>query len=154
MFRTPSRSPDRVVLDYGIRYEIYSPSPNVLTAPRGFLINGFSSRICRQSAGLDTTSTGAGLLLAFKSMEGPNTLHLHAGGGITNNFHPHIWQTMSSNRRCSLRDLSHITAAVGAPILYGFQITSAQLPTFYTPTDKTSSPVAIPKVFHPNTVLT
>jgi hypothetical protein len=127
---------DRFVLDYGLRYELYSPiserakrTSNVLTtqtatgtkqeflinpqSPYQFNLNGFGPRVQ-----LDWRTT--------------ESMHLHVGGAITT-LPPNIWQTNLITAATPFVAYPRLTAAPGAPIQYGFQITPSELPPVYTP---------------------
>ena len=127
---------DRFVLDYGLRYELYSPiserakrTSNVLTTqtatgPKQQLLinpqpayqfnwNGFGPRVQ-----LDWRAT--------------QSMHFHVGGAITT-VPPNIWQTNFITAATPFVVYPRITAAPGAPIQYGFQITPSELPRVFTP---------------------
>ena len=59
-------------------------------------------------------------------------LQVHAGGGLTV-IPPNIWQDNFLTGSTPFVVYPRLTAAKGAPIQYGFQITPAQLPGVYTP---------------------
>ncbi|WP_353069701.1 TonB-dependent receptor [Tunturibacter empetritectus] len=143
---------DRVVLDYGVRYEIYSPIAERAHRTSGFLINGSQQQyLVNPQPGyhFDWGGIAPRVQVDWKVT---NTLHLHAGGGITT-IPPNIWQDNFLTGAVPFVIYPHITAAVGAPILYGFQITSAQLPTFYTPTGQNVFASGNTKSVPSNTVL-
>jgi hypothetical protein len=81
-----------------------------------------------------------------------DTLHIHAGGGITT-IPPNIWQDNFLTGAVPFVIYPRISAAPGAPILYGFQITSAELPTFYTPSGQEVFASGKTNTVAPNTVL-
>jgi Carboxypeptidase regulatory-like domain len=124
-----------VTLDYGLRYEIYSPITerakrtsaflpiNTPTGPgQEFLVNpqpgyqfnldGFGPRVQ-----LDWLAAGK--------------LHIRAGGAITT-IPPNIWQDNFLTGSTPFVIYPRLTAAKGAPLPYGFQITPAELPLAYT----------------------
>ncbi|MBB5342315.1 TonB-dependent receptor [Tunturibacter empetritectus] len=143
---------DRVVLDYGIRYEIYSPITERAHRTSGFLINGSQQQyVVNPQPGYHFDWGGIAPRVQV-DWRVTNTLHLHAGGGITT-IPPNIWQDNFLTGAVPFVIYPHITAAVGAPILYGFQITSAQLPTFYTPTGQNVFASGNTKSVPSNTVL-
>jgi hypothetical protein len=82
-----------------------------------------------------------------------DTLHIHAGGGITT-IPPNIWQDNFLTGAVPFVIYPHVTAAPRAPILYGFQITSTQLPLSTRPPARTSSPAARPTPSRPIRFLT
>ena len=126
----------RFTLDYGLRYEIYSPISErakrtsafiPVKTPAGpgqeFLVNpqpgyrfnwdGLGPRVQ-----LDWRATGK--------------LHIRAGGAITT-IPPNIWQDNFLTGSTPFVINPRLTAAKGAPLSYGFQITPAELPRAYTP---------------------
>ncbi len=121
-------------IDYGVRYEIYSPLSDrahrsvglrFLEGPDGpeqqYLINpepryrwlgnnwGPRARINWQAA---------------------HDLWLHAGGGLSS-IPPNIWQDNMLTGAAPYVDYPRLTAAPGFPVLVGTQITPAQLPPVY-----------------------
>ena len=146
----------RFTLDYGLRYELYSPiterakrtagfiSVNTPTGPgQEFLVNpqpgyqfnwnGFGPRIQ-----LDWLATGK--------------LHIRAGGAITT-IPPNIWQDNFLTGSTPFVIYPRLTAAKGAPLRYGFQITPAELPHAYTPAGKDIFPGGNTKNVPANTVM-
>ncbi|WP_433966751.1 hypothetical protein [Tunturiibacter gelidiferens] len=143
---------DRIVLDYGVRYEIYSPITERAHRTSGFLMNGAQQQyVVNPQPGyrFDWGGIAPRVQVDWKVT---NTLHLHAGGGITT-IAPNIWQDNFLTGAVPFVIYPHVTAAVGAPILYGFQITSAQLPTFYTPAGQNVFASGNTKSVPSNTVL-
>ena len=59
-------------------------------------------------------------------------LHLRVGGGITT-IPPNIWQDNFLTGAVPFTIYPHLTTSQIAPVNYGFQITSGELPNFYTP---------------------
>jgi hypothetical protein len=126
----------RFVLDYGLRYEVYSP---------------ISERAKRTSA-LSTVSTASGLQQEYLINPQPGykfdlngwgprvrldwlaTQHLHVriGGGITT-LPPNIWQDNFLTGGTPFVIYPRITASPGAPVQFGAPITPAQLPAVFTP---------------------
>jgi hypothetical protein len=80
------------VLDYGLRYEVYTPITERAKRTSSFLNYGDGPGISHQpAAGLQVRvgrryAAGAARLESVK-----DSLHLHAGGGITV-IPPNIWQ--------------------------------------------------------------
>ena len=123
-----------IVLDYGLRYEIYSP---------------LSERARRSVAlrFLDGTSGPQQLYLinpepryrwrgnnwaprARISWQPARDLWLRASGGITT-IPPNIWQDNMLTGAAPYVDYPRLTAAPGSPVLVGTQITPEQLPPVY-----------------------
>ena len=61
-----------------------------------------------------------------------DNLHVHAGGAITT-IPPNIWQDNFLTGAVPFAIYPHLVTSQVAPINYGFQITSGELPNFYTP---------------------
>jgi hypothetical protein len=61
-----------------------------------------------------------------------DTLQIHAGGSFMT-IPPNIWQDNSLTGAVPFTIYPHLTTSQKAPINYGFQITSGELPNFYTP---------------------
>ncbi len=128
---------DRFVIDYGIRWEIYSPITERAKRTSGFLeVNPPAGQLQQY---LDNPQPGYKTNL---DSFGPRvqvdwrvtgTLHVHAGGGITT-IPPNIWQDNFLTGAVPFTIYPHLTTSQKAPINYGFQITSGELPNFYTPT--------------------
>jgi hypothetical protein len=126
----------RFVLDYGLRYELYTPiserakrtaSFRSVTGPTGptleyvlnpqpgyrFKLDGFGPRV----------------RLDWKA---PKGIEVTIGGAIAT-IPPNIWQDNFLTGSTPLVINPRFTAAPGTFIPYGFQITPAQLPRAYTP---------------------
>jgi hypothetical protein len=143
---------DRIVLDYGIRYEIYSPITERAHRTSGFLMNGSQQQyVDNPQPGYKFDWGGVAPRVQVDWRVG-NTLHLHAGGGITT-IPPNIWQDNFLTGAVPFVIYPHVTAAAGASIHYGFQITSAQLPTVYTPSGQNVFASGKTSSVAPNTVL-
>ena len=143
---------DRFVLDYGIRYELYTPITERAHRTSGFLTNGLQQEYLDNpypGYRFDWGGVAPRVQLDWKVKD---TLHIHAGGGLTT-IPPNIWQDNFLTGAVPFVIYPHITAAVGSPLLYGFRITSAQLPTFYTPSGQDVFAGGNPKSVPSNTVL-
>jgi hypothetical protein len=143
---------DRFVLDYGIRYEVYSPITERAHRTSGFLMNGDQQEyVDNPQPGYRTAWTGVGprVQLDWKATD---KLHVHVGGGLTT-IPPNIWQDNALTGAVPFVIYPHVTAAKGFPVLYGFQITSAELPNFYTPSGQNVFASGKPENVPANTVL-
>ena len=123
----------RIVLNYGLRYELYTP---------------ISERARRGSGVFPTADGGQEFLInpqpRYRSNMnnwGPRVqvdyrlsekLRGHAGGALTT-IPPNIWQDNYLTGGLPFVFYPRVTASPGAQIPYGFQITPAQLPRVYTP---------------------
>ena len=142
----------RFVIDYGIRYEVYSPISERARRTSGFLMNGAEQQyLDNPQPGYRFNWNGIAPRVQVE-WRIKDTLHIHAGGGLTT-IPPNIWQDNFLTGAVPFVIYPHVTAAAGAPVLYGFQITSAQLPTFYTPTGQKVFASGKTNTVAPNTVL-
>ena len=142
----------RFVLDYGVRYEIYSPITERARRTSGFLIHGPKQEYLdnpQPGYRFDWGGIAPRVQLDWRVKD---SLHLHVGGGLTT-IPPNIWQDNFLTGAVPFAIYPHVTAAAGAPIPYGFQITSAQLPTFYTPSGLNVFASGKTNQVAPNTVL-
>ena len=143
---------DRFVLDYGLRWELYSPIGERARRTAGFLYKGTTQEyVVDPQPGYKFNLTGFAPRVQV-DWKVSDTLHLHAGGAITT-IPPNIWQDNSLTGSVPFAIYPRISAAKGAPINYGFQITSAKLPTFYTPSGAEVYPDGRVNDVAPNTVL-
>jgi hypothetical protein len=124
------------VLDYGLRYELYTPiterarrtsglqypdGPKSLVQdlvinpypPYRFNLNGFGPRV----------------QLVWSA---PKAIRLNTGGGVTT-IPPNIWQDNFLTGSTPFVVYPRLVASPGAQFHYGFQITPAELPRVYTP---------------------
>ena len=125
---------DRLVLNYGLRYEYYSPI----------------EERAHRTGGLINTTTGIGQEFVVNPQPGyvarrydwaprvqldgrlTHQVHLHAGGGLTT-IPPNIWQDNFLTGSTPFAIYPRVTSSSQAPVLYGFQVTPAELPRAYTP---------------------
>ncbi|MBV9072203.1 MAG: TonB-dependent receptor [Acidobacteria bacterium] len=147
---------DRLVLDYGLRYEIYTPiserakrtsTVHFVPGPTGtqqeFVVNpqpGYSGNL---------NGLGPRVQLDWRATE---NLHAHAGGAITT-IPPNIWQDNFLTGSTPFVVYPRLIAAPGAPIRYGFQITPAELPHVFTPDGKDIFAGGSTKLVPANTVM-
>ena len=123
----------RLTLSYGIRYEHYSPieerahrTSSLMAADNSvgqvFLVNPqppYKSRF--EWAPRLQADTRVG-----------DNLHVRVGGGFTT-IPPNIWQDNMLTGGTPFVIYPRVTSTSAAPISYGYQITSAELPRAYTP---------------------
>ncbi len=124
---------DRVVLNYGLRYEYYSPI----------------EERARRTSSLRDADNAIGQVFVVNpqppyqkrfswaprvqlDVRATDRLHVHAGGGLTT-IPPNIWQDNMLTGGTPFVIYPRITSASRAPIDYGYQITSAELPRAFTP---------------------
>lgn len=121
----------RFTLDYGVRYEVYSPITERARRTSGFLDTPVGQEyVVNPQPGYRFEWTGVAPRVQL-DWRVKDTLHLHAGGGITT-IPPNIWQDNFLTGAVPYTIYPHVTTTAAAGIPYGFQITSAQLPTIYS----------------------
>ena len=151
-FQDTFKLSNRLVLDYGLRYEIYSPISERARRSSGFLFaNGQQEYVADPQPGyrFDWKGLGPRVQLDWKVKD---SLHLHVGGGITT-IPPNIWQDNFLTGAVPFVIYPHVTTTAAEPVPYGFQITSAELPTFYTPSGQNVFASGKTNTVAPNTVL-
>ena len=151
-FQDTFRLSPRLVLDYGLRYELYSPITERARRTSGFLYRGSQQLYVDNPQPGYRTQWSALAPRVQIDWQVKGTLHVHAGGGLTT-IPPNIWQDNSLTGAVPFVIYPHLSAAPGAIIPYGFQITSAQLPTFYTPEGQDVFASGKTNTVAPNTVL-
>lgn len=128
---------ERLVLDYGLRYEVYSPITerahrsaglDFLEGPSGpeqqYLVN--PQPVYR----VEGNNWGPRLRLSWQAA---HDLWIRAGGALTT-IPPNIWQDNSLTGAAPYVDYPRLTAAPGAPLSIGTRILPSELPGVYTPT--------------------
>jgi hypothetical protein len=142
----------RFVLDYGVRWEAYTPISERAKRTASFLgpDGGTQYAVNPQPGYRHQWAEFAPRVQIDWRVAG--SLHVHAGGGITT-IPPNIWQDNFLTGAVPYVIYPHITATASAPIPYGFQITSAQLPTFYSTSGQQLFADGKTNTTAPNTVL-
>jgi len=143
---------DKFVLDYGLRWEIYTPITERAKRTSGFLNSGGTPEfVINPQPGYKTNLDGfePRVQLTWKVTD---KLRAHAGGGLMV-IPPNIWQDNFLTGSTPFVVYPRLAAAKGAPIQYGFQITPAQLPNVYTPSGVEIFPAHDTKDVPPNTVM-
>ncbi|HUI58135.1 MAG TPA: hypothetical protein VLY04_24340 [Bryobacteraceae bacterium] len=126
----------KFVLDYGVRYELYSPITerarrsagiDLISGPSGpaqlYIINPEPPYRWRGN------NWGPRIRLTWQPSAG---LLIHAGGALTT-IPPNIWQDNLLTGAAPYVDYPRITAAPGAPLPIGTTILPGDLPPAYTP---------------------
>jgi hypothetical protein len=122
----------RFTLDYGLRWELYTPISERARRTSGFLtVNGTQEFVINPQPGYKTDWNGWGPRLEA-SWEVTPKLSAHAGGGVTV-IPPNIWQDNFLTGSTPFAVYPRLLSASNAPIRYGFQITPDELPNTYTP---------------------
>jgi hypothetical protein len=147
---------DKWTLDYGLRYEVYTP---------------ISERAHRASRFLDTyPAPGVGQEYLINpeptyqkdwngfgprvqvTWNAPGGLHIHAGGAITV-IPPNIWQDNLLTGTIPYAVYPRVNAAKNGEIAYGFQITPDELPQVYNTAGVNILASGDPKKVPANTVV-
>ncbi len=123
----------RMVLHYGLRFELYTPISDRAHRASGFYPteNGGQEFLInpqpRYRTAMNNWAPRVQVDYRFSD-------HLvgHAGGALTT-IPPNIWQVNQLTGGLPFVFYPRVTASPGAQIPYGFQITPAQLPRVYTP---------------------
>ncbi|MGA8026303.1 MAG: TonB-dependent receptor [Bryobacteraceae bacterium] len=147
---------DRLVLDYGVRYEVYWPiSERAKRASAVLDVNGPNGPqqeyVINPQPGykLDLNGWGPRVKLAWRTA---NNLTITAGGGITT-IPPNIWQDNLLTGGAPFVDYPRLTAAPGSPIPFGVPITPDELPAVFTPSGGNIFASGNTKAVPPNTVM-
>jgi Carboxypeptidase regulatory-like domain len=127
------KATSRLVLNYGLRYELYTPISE--RAKRGSGVyptaNGgqefFINPQPRYRSAMNNWGPRVELDYRFS-----DHFRGHAGGALTT-IPPNIWQDNDLTGGLPFVIYPRVTAAPGAQIPYGFQISPSQLPRVYTP---------------------
>jgi Carboxypeptidase regulatory-like domain/TonB-dependent Receptor Plug Domain len=137
----------RFTLDYGLRWEVYTPISERAHRTGSFRdISGTQQYVINPQPGYRTNWKGFAPRIQGTVQIDKNTT-AHAGGAIMT-IPPNIWQDNFLTGSTPFAVYPRVIATSKAPVAYGFQITSAQLPTVYTtdgqPMFKTDNPKDLP----------
>jgi hypothetical protein len=126
---------DRFTLDYGLRYEIYTPIQERARRTSGFQYpNGLNGGVQefvinpQPRYRLNLDGFGPRVQLAWAA---PKAIRVNVGGGITT-IPPNIWQDNFLTGSTPYVVYPRLAASPGAQFHYGFQVTPSQLPRVYT----------------------
>ncbi len=146
---------DRLLLDYGLRYELYTPIserakrtagvafvPGVDGPQQEYLINP------QPRYKLFGNNWGPRVRIDWRATQ---NLWIRVGGAITT-IPPNIWQDNLLTGAAPEVDYPRLTASPGFPLLFGTQITPQQLPGVYTPSGVNILASGNTKTVPPNTV--
>ncbi len=139
-------------LDYGVRFEHYGPITERAHRTSGFLtVNGTQEFVINPQPGYNTDWKGWGPRVQA-AWQVNSKLSAHAGGGLTV-IPPNIWQDNFLTGSTPFAVYPRRLSASNAPIPYGFQITSAQVPKAYTPAGVDILASGHTNTIAPNTVM-
>jgi hypothetical protein len=147
---------NRWALDYGLRYEVYSPITERANRTSSFL-NPFPPAGVGQEYLINPSPTyqmgwnGWGPRLQV-DWNAPGQVRVHAGAAITV-IPPNIWQDNLLTGSTPFVVYPRVNAARSGEIAYGFQITPDELPHTYTPQDQDVFASGDPKKVPANTVM-
>jgi len=122
----------RFTLDYGVRWDLYTPITERAHRTSGFLTMGKTQEFVINPQPGYQTNWHAFEPRVQAAWQVTNKIHAHVGGGIMV-IPPNIWQDNFLTGSTPFAVYPRLVAATGAPISYGFQITPAQLPRVYSP---------------------
>ncbi len=142
----------RFTLDYGLRWELYTPITERAKRTSGFLrVDGKQEFVVNPQPGYQTDKKGFGPRVQA-TWQMAKDFQVHAGGGITI-IPPNIWQDNFLTGSTPFSIYPRLVAAQGAPVPYGFTITPAQLPEAYTTSGQKIFAAGSSKLVKPNTVM-
>jgi hypothetical protein len=142
----------RFTLDYGLRWELYTPITERAHRTGGFrTVNGVPEYVVNPQPAYQTNWEAFGPRVQM-SWQATGNLAAHAGGAITV-IPPNLWQDNFLTGSTPFVVYPRAVAAPGAPINYGFQITPSELPRAYTPEGVDIFASGNPKDVPPNTVM-
>ena len=122
----------RFTLDYGLRWELYSPISERAHRTSGFLTtSGTQEFVIDPQPGYQTDWNGWGPRIQA-AWQVTNKLSAHVGGGITV-IPPNIWQDNFLTGSTPFVVYPRLLSSSSEPVHYGFQLTPAALPNTYTP---------------------
>jgi Carboxypeptidase regulatory-like domain len=146
----------RWTLDYGLRYELYSPITERADRTSSFL-NSFPPAGVGQEFLINpwptyqTDRNGWGPRLQLE-WNAPLAVHVHMGGAITV-IPPNIWQDNLLTGSTPYAVYPRVNAAQNGEIAYGFQITPNELPPVYNTAGVNVLASGDPKKVPANTVM-
>ncbi len=145
----------RLVLDYGLRYELYSPFSERAKRTSGLAFQKTPTGIAQTfvinpQPGYKFNLNGWGPRVQLDWLAAQQT-HVRIAGAITT-IPPNLFQDNSLTGSTPFTIYPRLSSAAAAPIPYGFQITSGELPRVYSP-DGQDIFANGTKAVHANTVM-
>ncbi|HEY4048981.1 MAG TPA: TonB-dependent receptor [Acidobacteriaceae bacterium] len=126
----------RLILDYGLRYELYTPIAERARRTSGLQYPGGPNSLVQDFVinphppyRFNLDGFGPRVQLAWSA---PKAIRLNIGGGVTT-IPPNIWQDNFLTGSTPFVVYPRLVASPGSQFQYGFQITPAELPRVYTP---------------------
>lgn len=146
---------ERLLLDYGLRYELYWPiterakrtagvafTPGANGPQQEYLINP------QPPYRFNANGWGPRVRLQWRAAD---KLWLRVGGGLTT-IPPNIWQDNMLTGAAPYVDYPRLTASPAAPLLFGTRVTPDELPGVFTPSGVNILASGNSKAVPPNTV--
>ena len=122
----------RFTLDYGLRWELYTPISERARRTAGFYTaNGVQEYVINPQPGYKTNKNGFGPRVQA-AWQVTSKLQAHAGGAITV-IPPNIWQDNFLTGSTPFVIYPRRVSSATSPVAYGYTITPSQLPETYTP---------------------
>jgi hypothetical protein len=126
----------RLVLDYGLRYELYQPLTERAKRTSGIAFSSTPTGVAQQfvinpQPGYRFNLNGLEPRVQLDWLAWKQT-HLKIGGGLMT-IPPNLFQDNQLTGSTPFTASPRLTSVSTAPIPYGFQITSDELPRVYTP---------------------
>jgi len=122
----------RFTLDYGLRWELYTPISERARRTAGFYTtNGVQEYVINPQPGYKTNKNGFGPRVQA-AWQVTNKLQAHAGGAITV-IPPNIWQDNFLTGSTPFVIYPRRVSSATSPLAYGYTIAPSQLPETYTP---------------------
>lgn len=141
---------NRLTLNYGLRWEFYTPLSERAKRTSGLqIVNGIQRYVVNPQPGYTKQFDGWGprVQLAWQATK---NLRVQAGGAMT--IVPlNLWQDNFLTGAAPFAVMPRLLSASNAPIHYGFQITPSQLPRAYTASGADMFPNGDTKAVAPNT---
>src|SRR5581483_24992 len=143
---------DRVLLNYGLRYELYTPISERANRTSSLrTVDGNQVYMINPQPGYEFKKNGFGPRVQLTTRITSN-LELHAGGAITT-IPPNIWQDNYLTGSTPFVVYPRLTAAPGSPIAFGTPITPEELPPVFTPSGQNIFASGDTKAVPANTVM-
>jgi len=147
---------ERWALDYGLRYEVYSPITERAHRTSSFLevsppAGQTQEYLINPQPGYESGWNGWGPRVQV-DWNAPHAVRVHAGGALTV-IPPNIWQDNFLTGSTPFAVYPRVNASRNGEIAYGFQITPDELPQTYTPTGQNVFASGDPKKVPANTVM-
>jgi len=121
----------KFTLDYGIRWELYTPITERAKRTSGFqMIDGVQQYVVNPQPGY-RTDWKAWAPRVQATWQVASNFSVHAGGAVTT-IPPNIWQDNFLTGSTPFTIYPRLVSAAAFPIQYGFQLTTAELPTAYS----------------------